>query len=147
MPLTGEYAPSPSSHARDQVAEYESSGGTRGNLQRPTGLPVVIVTMRGARTGKIRKVPLMRVEHGGDYLLVASRGGTPENPAWYHNLVAHPDEVQVQDGPEPFDVTVRELAGEERALWWKRAVAAFPGYAGYQTKTERQIPLLLATRR
>jgi deazaflavin-dependent oxidoreductase (nitroreductase family) len=147
MPLTGEYVPSPSSWAADQVAEYESSGGTRGNVQRQTGLPVVIVTMRGARTGKVRKTPLMRVEHAGEYVLVASKGGTPENPGWYHNLVAHPDEVQVQDGPEPFDVTVRELAGDERALWWDRAVAAFPGYAGYQTKTERQIPLLLATRR
>jgi len=146
MPLHGEYEPSPTQWVRDQVAEYEASGGRRGNVQHPTGLPVVIVTTRGRRSGKLRKVPLMRVEHGGHFALVASKGGTPENPHWYHNLVAYPTEVMIQDGPEPFDVTVRELSGDERAEWWGRAVEAYPPYADYQTKTPRQIPVFLATR-
>ncbi|MGO8686713.1 MAG: nitroreductase family deazaflavin-dependent oxidoreductase [Candidatus Dormibacteria bacterium] len=146
MPVEGEYEPSPFQWARDQVAEYEASGGQRGNVQQPTGLPVVIVTTRGNRSGKVRKFPLMRVEHGGRYALVASKGGTPENPQWYHNLVTHPTEVMVQDGPAPFDVTVRELSGDERAEWWARAVEAYPPYAEYQTKTPRLIPVFLATR-
>ena len=146
MPLTGEYEPSPIPFVRDQVEAYESSGGTRGNVQSATGLPVVIVTCRGRASGKIRKFPLMRVEHGGEYALVASKGGAPEHPTWYANLVANPDEVTIQDGPEPFDVTVRELDGEEYDTWWERAVAAFPGYAEYKTKTPRKIPVLLATR-
>jgi deazaflavin-dependent oxidoreductase (nitroreductase family) len=146
MPLSGEYEPSPSPWVRDQVAEYEASGGQRANVQSATGLPVIIVTTRGQRSGKLRKFPLMRVEHGGQYALVASKGGTPENPQWYHNLVAHPTEVTIQDGPEPFDVTVRELSGEERAEWWGRAVKAFPPYAEYQPKTSRLIPIFLATR-
>jgi F420H(2)-dependent quinone reductase len=147
MPLSGEYEPSPWPFVRDQVAAYEASGGREANTQRDTGLPIVVVTMRGTKSGKLRKLPLMRVEHGGEYALVASKGGTPENPAWYHNLVAHPDEVTIQDGPEPFDVTVRELTGEERDIWWARAVAAFPNYAGYQTKTDRLIPVLVASPR
>ncbi len=132
---------------RDQVAEYEASGGQRANTLRDTGLPVVIVTARGGRTGKIRKMALMRVEHNGEYALVASMGGAPKNPVWYYNLTADPHSVLLQDGPEPFAVDVRELAGAERALWWDRAVAAFPPYAEYQQKTERTIPVLLATRR
>jgi deazaflavin-dependent oxidoreductase (nitroreductase family) len=147
MPLEGEYEPSPFPWVRDQVAEYEASGGARGNLQRETGLPVIIVAARGRRTGKIRKWPLMRVEHNGEYALVASKGGTPENPLWYGNLVANPTEVTIQDGPEPFDVEVREVHDQERELWWQRAVAAFPNYAGYTTKTERVFPILVATRR
>ena len=146
MPVEGEYEPSPYQWARDQVAEYESAGGRRGTLQGQTGLPVVIVTTRGKQSGKVRKFPLMRVEHDGQYALVASKGGTPENPQWYHNLVAHPTEVMIQDGPAPFDVTVRELSGDERTEWWGRAVEAFPNYAEYQTKTERLIPVFLATR-
>lgn len=146
MPVEGEYEPSPYQWTRDQVAEYEASGGQRGNLQQQTGLPVVIVTTRGNRTGKVRKFPLMRVEHGSQYALVASKGGTPENPQWYHNLVAHPTEVMIQDGPEPFDVTVRELSADERAEWWGRAVQAFPPYAEYQPKTTRLIPIFLASR-
>jgi F420H(2)-dependent quinone reductase len=103
------------------------------------------VASRGARSGKVRKNPVMRVEHGGEYALVASKGGSPENPEWYHNLVAHPDEVTMQDGAVPFAVTVREVHGDERARWWERAVAAYPPYAEYQERTDRQIPVFVAT--
>jgi deazaflavin-dependent oxidoreductase (nitroreductase family) len=146
MPVEGEYEPSPAQWVRDQVAEYEASGGTRANTLRDTGWPVIIVTMLGQRSGKVRKIPVMRVEHGGEYAIVASKGGTPENPGWYHNLLANPTEVMVQDGPEPFDVAVRELGGDERAVWWERAVAAYPPYADYQARTSRVIPVLLASR-
>ena len=144
MPLQGEYEPSPYAWVRDQVAEYEASAGSRANTLRDTGLPVVIVTARGRRSGKVRKFAVMRVEHGGEYALVASKGGAPDNPRWYANLLAHPDEVMVQDGPAPADMVVHEARGEERALWWERAVAAFPNYAEYQQKTERKIPVLIA---
>jgi F420H(2)-dependent quinone reductase len=147
MSLDGEYAPSPAQWVRDQVAEYEASGGQRANTLRDTGLPVVIVTARGNKSGKVRKMALMRVEHDGEYALVASMGGAPKNPVWYYNLTADPHSVFVQDGPEPFVVDVRELDGEERTVWWDRAVAAFPPYAEYQQRTERRIPVLLATRR
>ncbi len=147
MSLQGEYEPSTAQWVRDQVEAYESSKGERANTLRDTGLPVIIVTSRGNKSGKLRKTPLMRVEHDGEYLLVASKGGAPEHPVWYYNLVADPEAVTIQDGPEPFDVTVRELTGEERAVWWQRAVAAFPPYADYQVKTERLIPAFLATRR
>ena len=146
MSLDGEYAPSPSQWVRDQVKEYEGSGGEHGTTLRDTGLPVVIVTSRGNKTGKIRKTPLMRVEHDGQYLLVASQGGAPKNPVWYYNLTADPGNVLLQDGPDRFAVQVRELQGDERAEWWRRAVAAFPPYAEYQQKTERTIPVFLATR-
>jgi deazaflavin-dependent oxidoreductase (nitroreductase family) len=146
MPIEGEYEASPAQWVRDQVAEYESSGGQRGNVLGTTEMPVIIVTMRGRVSGKVRKLPVMRVEHGGQYAIVASKGGTPENPEWYHNLVAHPTEVAIQDGPEPFDVEVREVSGAERAAWWERAVAAYPPYAEYQTKTSRVIPVFVATR-
>ncbi len=145
MPLQGEYVPSPAQWVRDQVEAYEGSGGTRANTLLDTGLPVVIVTMRGNRTGKIRKIALMRVEHDGEYALVASKGGAPEHPLWYHNLKADPH-VTIQDGPEPFDAAVREVTGEERARWWERAVAAYPPYAEYQERTERQIPVFVASR-
>jgi len=144
--LEGEYEPSPSQWVRDQVAEFEASGGQRANTLADTGLPVIIVTSRGNQSGKLRKTPLMRVEHGGEYALVASKGGAPEHPVWYHNLRADPD-VVIQDGPEPFDARVREVGGDERAEWWDRAVAAYPPYAEYQTKTDRQIPVLVASRR
>jgi len=147
MNLDGEYEPSPAQWVRDQVAEYEASGGKEANTLRDTGLPVVIVTTRGNKSGKIRKTPLMRVEHNGQYALVASQGGAPKHPVWYYNLVAAPSTVAIQDGPEPFDVDVHELAGDERALWWERAVAAFPPYAEYQERTDRTIPVFLATRR
>jgi F420H(2)-dependent quinone reductase len=147
MTLQGEYVPSTQQWVRDQVEEYESSHGERGNTLRDSGLPVIIVTSRGNKSGKLRKTPLMRVEHDGEYLLVASQGGAPTHPVWYYNLKADPEAVTVQDGPEPFDVVVRELDGDERAVWWERAVAAFPPYAEYQTKTDRIIPVFLATRR
>lgn len=146
MTVDAEYEPSPSQWVRDQVAEYEASGGTRANTLRDTGLPIVIFTTRGRHSGKVRKTPVMRVEHDGEYALVASKGGAPENPLWYYNLLAHPDDVKLQDGPEPFDVVVREVDGEERAIWWERAVAAFPPYAEYQARTTRQIPVFVARR-
>jgi deazaflavin-dependent oxidoreductase (nitroreductase family) len=147
MSLNGEYEPSTAQWVRDQVEEYEASGGQRANTLLDTGLPVIIVTSRGNKSGKLRKTPLMRVEHDGEYLLVASQGGAPTHPVWYYNLTADPEAVTIQDGPEPFDAAVRELAGEERATWWERAVAAYPPYAEYQEKTEREIPVFLATQR
>ena len=147
MALEGNYVPSPAQWVRDQVELYERSGGTKGNTLRDSGIPVVIVTARGASTGNIRKFALMRVEHDGEYALVASLGGAPKNPVWYSNLVAAPEEVMVQDGPEPFAVTVREVTGDERATWWDRSVAVFSPYADYQAKTERVIPVLIATRK
>ena len=142
MPLQGEYEPSSQSWVREQVELYESSGGTQGTTLRDTGLPVVLVTNLGARSGKLRKTPLMRVEHGGCYAAVASQGGAPVHPAWYENLRAHPF-VEVQDGAEKRDMTARELEGDERAQWWDRSVAAFPDYADYQRRTERLIPVFL----
>lgn len=147
MPVYGEYEPSPAQWVRDQVEEYERSGGQRGNTLMDTGLPVVIVTTRGNKTGKVRKMPLMRVKHDGRYALVASMGGAPTNPVWYHNLKADPTSVTIQDGPEPFDVEVREVFGDERQEWWDRAVAAYPPYSEYQEKTERRIPVFVATPR
>jgi F420H(2)-dependent quinone reductase len=145
--IEGEYVPSPAGWVRRQVEEYESSGGERANTLRDTGIPVIIVTMRGRNSGAVRKIALMRVEHGGEYALVASMGGAPKNPVWYYNLQANPNEVTIQDGAEPFAVTVREVAGDERAEWWDRAVAVFPPYADYQKRTERVIPVFVTTRR
>jgi deazaflavin-dependent oxidoreductase (nitroreductase family) len=147
MPLIGEYEPSPEAWVRDQVAAYEASGGREANTLRDTSWPIVIVTTRGRKSNKIRKFALMRVEHGGEYALVASKGGAPDHPVWYHNLVANPHEVMIQDGPEPFDAEVREVDGEEKSTWWARAVAAYPPYAEYQEKTAREIPVLVARRR
>ena len=147
MALEGTYEPSPSAWVRDQVELYERSGGTEGNTLRDTGLPVVIVSTRGNMSGSIRKTPLMRVEHDGEYALIASQGGAPTHPVWYYNLVADPESVTIQDGPEPFAVTVRIVNGEERRTWWDRAVAAFPPYAQYQEKTNRRIPVFVATKR
>lgn len=147
MTVRGEYAPSPSEWVRDQVEVYERTGGREGNTLLDTGMPVVIVTMRGNKSGKVRKIALMRVEHDGEYALVASKGGAPEHPVWYYNLTAHPDEVVIRDGPEPFPVEVREISGDERAVWWDRAVAAYPPYAEYQTKTDREIPVFVASRK
>jgi len=145
MPLEGEYEPSTADWVRKQVEEYEVSGGTRANTLRDSGLPVIIVTNRGARSGKLRKTPLMRVEHDGRYLAVASQGGAPRHPFWYHNLVADPH-VELQDGSEKWDMTARLLSGAERAEWWERAVAAYPSYADYQRRTEREIPVFLLER-
>jgi deazaflavin-dependent oxidoreductase (nitroreductase family) len=145
MTLTGEYEPSPSAWVREQVEAYERSGGQEANTLRDTGLPIIVMTTRGRRSGKVRKSPVMRVEHGGEYALVASKGGAPEHPVWYHNLRADPDAVTLQDGPAPFDVRVRLLEESEREEWWQRAVEAYPPYAEYQLNTTRQIPVLLAT--
>ncbi|MET9661133.1 nitroreductase family deazaflavin-dependent oxidoreductase [Streptomyces sp. NPDC006510] len=140
MPLQGEYEPSPDQWVRDQVELFERSGGTEGTTMR--GLPVIILTTRGARSGKIRKIPLMRIEHNGTYAVVASQGGAPKHPVWYHNIVADP-RVELQDGPVRQDMTAHEATGEEKALWWRRAVEAFPDYADYQLKTDRQIPVFV----
>jgi F420H(2)-dependent quinone reductase len=147
MAESSDYAPSPSEWVRNQVETYEKSGGREANTLLDTGMPVIVVTTRGNKSGKIRKTPLMRVEHDGEYALVASMGGAPKHPVWYFNLKAHPDAVLIQDGPEPFAVDVREVTGDEKALWWERAAAAYPPYNDYQAKTERQIPLFVATRR
>lgn len=138
MPLQGEYEPSPAQWVRDQVTEYESSGGTRGTTMR--GIPVVVITSVGSRSGRLRKNPVIRVEHDGVYAAVASKGGAPEHPSWYRNLVEHPL-VELQDGPAKGDYRARELSGEERESWWRRAVEVWPDYATYQTQTERQIPV------
>lgn len=140
MPITGEYVPSTDTRSRQQVELIESSGGTKGTTMR--GMPVVVVTMLGAKSGKVRKIPVMRVEHEGVYAVVASLGGAPQHPVWYHNLLAHPL-VELQDGPARADYTVREVEGAERDLWWERSVAAYPDYAAYQTRTDRVIPVLV----
>jgi deazaflavin-dependent oxidoreductase (nitroreductase family) len=147
MPVTGEYEPSPAQWVRDQVEEYEASGGTKANTLRDSGIPIIIFTTLGNKSGKVRKVAVMRVEHDGEYALVASKGGAPTHPVWYYNLVANPDHVAIQDGPAPFDVVVREVSGDEKAAWWERAVAVYPPYAEYQTKTDREIPVLIAKRK
>jgi deazaflavin-dependent oxidoreductase (nitroreductase family) len=131
---------------REQVEEYEASNGERANTLGDTGLPVIIMTTRGRKSGKIRKAPLMRVEHGGEYALVGSLGGAPNDPTWVGNLVADPTALMIQDGPEPHDFVARQLEGDERAEWWDRAVEAYPSYADYQKNTERVIPVFLATR-
>jgi F420H(2)-dependent quinone reductase len=140
MPLQGEYEPSSAKWVRDQVAEYESSGGTKGTKLR--GVPVIVITSLGASSGKLRKNPVMRVEHDGAYAAVASKGGAPEHPAWYRNFVEHPL-VELQDEGAKGDYTARELSGQERATWWERAVAVWPDYADYQTKTDREIPVFV----
>ena len=147
MALEGEYEPSPAQWVRDQVEAYERSGGREANTLRDTGLPVVIVTTRGNKSRQDPQDALMRVEHDGAYALVASKGGAPQHPVWYYNLKSNPDAVTIQDGPEPFAAQVRQVSGDERSEWWDRAVAAYPPYAEYQTKTNREIPVFVATRR
>lgn len=141
MPLDGEYEPSPEGWVREQVEKIERSGGKEGTTLR--GMSVVVVTSRGAKSGKIRKNPLMRVEHDGRYALVASQGGAPTHPTWYHNLIAEPH-IELQDGPHKADMVTRQLGGDEKRIWWERAVAAYPDYADYQRKTDREIPVFLA---
>ncbi|MEO7371714.1 MAG: nitroreductase family deazaflavin-dependent oxidoreductase [Ilumatobacteraceae bacterium] len=147
MALQGEYEPSPAQWVRDQVELYEGSGGTKGNTLRETGLPVIVVTTLGVKSGKIRKIPLMRVEHDGEYALVASKGGAPAHPVWYYNLKDNNGPIEIQDGPAPQDYDVREVSGDERAAWWDRSVAAYPPYAEYQEKTDRLIPVFVASPR
>jgi F420H(2)-dependent quinone reductase len=141
MTLQAEYEPSPEKWVRDQVEAYEASGGTEATTLR--GVPVVVVTSVGAQSGKVRKNPVMRVEHGGTYALVASQGGAPTHPSWYHNLVKHPM-VELQDGPDRQTYSVRLAEGEEREEWWQRAVEVWPSYADYQQKTDREIPVFVA---
>ncbi len=143
MPLQGEYEPSTWDWVREQVETYERTAGREANTLRDTGIPIVIITSRGAKSGKLRKFALMRVEHDGEYALVASKGGAPEHPGWYHNLIAEPL-VEIQDGPAPRDYTTAIVDGEERAAWWERAVEVFPTYAEYAERTEREIPVFVA---
>jgi deazaflavin-dependent oxidoreductase (nitroreductase family) len=143
MPLEGEYEPSPAKWVRDQVERYESSGGTKGTTLG--GRPVILLTTRGAKSGKLRKIPLMRVEHEGTYAAVASLGGAPKHPVWYFNVLANPH-VELRDGTQTWDMKAREISGEEKAAWWERCVAAYPDYAEYQRKTEREIPVFLLER-
>ena len=140
MPLIGEYEPSTDQWVRDQVDQIEKSGGTEGTTLR--GMPVIVLTTVGVKSGKLRKAPLMRVEHNGRYAVVASLGGSPKNPVWYANVVAHP-EVELQDATQKWDMHAREVTGDEKTAWWERAVAAFPDYADYQVKTEREIPVFV----
>ncbi|MEV6595807.1 nitroreductase family deazaflavin-dependent oxidoreductase [Actinoplanes sp. NPDC051346] len=143
MPLTGEYAPSPTDWAREQAEKYEASGGAEAGTMQ--GKPVIVLTSVGAKSGKLRKTPLMRVEHGGEYAAVASLGGAPTHPVWYWNLVKNPH-VELQDGAEKHDYLAREVHGEERAEWWARAVEVWPAYADYVTKTDRVIPVFVLSR-
>jgi len=140
MPLQGEYAPSTSDWAREQAEKYEATGGAEGGDLR--GMPVIVLTTVGAKSGMLRKTALMRVEHDGVYAVVASLGGAPKNPVWYYNIVKQPH-VELQDGPVKKDYLAREISGDERAIWWERAVAAYPPYADYQEKTDREIPLFV----
>jgi deazaflavin-dependent oxidoreductase (nitroreductase family) len=142
MPLQGEYAPSTSGWARTQAERYEASGGTEADTLRDTGLPIIVLTTVGAKSGMLRKTALMRVEHDGVYAVVASQGGAPQNPQWYFNLVAQPL-VELQDGAVKRDYRAREVHGDEKAIWWERSVAAYPPYAAYQQKTDRQIPVFV----
>jgi F420H(2)-dependent quinone reductase len=140
MPLTGDYAPSTAAGARTQAERYESTNGAEARDLR--GRPIIVLTSVGARTGKLRKTALMRVEHDGLYAVVGSKGGAPKHPVWYHNLKANPH-VELQDGPSKRDYTAREVSGDEKAIWWERAVATWPDYATYQTRTSRQIPVFV----
>jgi F420H(2)-dependent quinone reductase len=142
MPLTREYAPSTADWAREQAEQFEQSGGTKADTLR--GMPIVVLTSVGARSGKLRKTALMRVEHDGEYAVVASLGGAPRHPAWYWNLKRTPH-VELQDGPVKREYLAREVMGEEKAVWWDRAVAAYPDYADYQKKTVREIPVFVLT--
>ena len=145
MPLQGEYAPSTSAWARTQAEAYEASGGSEANTLRDSGLPVIVLTTLGAKSGKLRKTALMRVEHDGVYAVVASLGGAPKHPQWYFNIVAQPL-VELQDGADKHDYRAREVFGDEKALWWERSLAAYPPYADYQKRTERQIPVFVLER-
>ena len=144
MTITGDYEPSASDWVAQQVEQYEASGGTQANTLRDTGIPIVVITMRGAKSGKVRKIALMRVEHEGSYALVASKGGHPSHPGWYHNMTADPH-VTIQDGPEPHPFVVREVHGDERETWWRRAAEVYPPYLEYAQRAGRLIPVLVAS--
>lgn len=140
MPLTGDYAPSTAEWARTQAETFEATRGAEANTLR--GRPIIVLTSVGAKSGKLRKTALMKVEHDGEYAVVASKGGDPRHPTWYHNLVANPH-VELQDGPVTTDYLAREVTGEERAQWWERAVATWPDYDSYQQRTDRVIPVFV----
>ncbi len=140
MPLNGDYAPSTAGWARRQAERYEATNGAEANDLR--GRPVIVLTSVGAKTGKLRKTALMRVEHDGHYAVVASMGGAPKHPVWYYNLAANPH-VELQDGATKRDYLAREVSGDEKSTWWARAVATWPDYAKYQTRTTRQIPVFV----
>ena len=142
MPLEGEYAPSPWDWSREQADKYAESGGA--DAADMKGIPIILLTTVGAKTGKLRKTPLMRVEHNGEYACVASLGGAPKNPVWYYNIAKN-SRVELQDGSVTRDYDAREVLGDEKAVWWERAVEAYPDYADYQTKTDRQIPVFVLT--
>jgi deazaflavin-dependent oxidoreductase (nitroreductase family) len=142
MPLEGEYAPSPWDWSREQADKYAESGGA--DAADMKGMPIILLTTVGAKTGKLRKTPLMRVEHNGEYACVASLGGAPKNPVWYYNIAKNP-RVELQDGSVTQDYDAREVFGDEKAVWWERAVEAYPDYADYQKKTDRQIPVFVLT--
>jgi F420H(2)-dependent quinone reductase len=142
MPLSGDYAPSPYERSREDAEKYMASGGTEGTEME--GKPTVLLTTVGAKSGKIRKSPLMRVEHNGEYAIVASMGGAPTNPSWYGNVKKNPH-VELQDGTVSGDYDAREVFGDEKAAWWERAVLAWPPYAEYQTRTDRAIPVFVLT--
>jgi F420H(2)-dependent quinone reductase len=142
MPLEGEYAPSPWDWSREQAEKYAESGGA--DAADMKGMPIILLTTVGAKTGKLRKTPLMRVEHNGEYACVASLGGAPQNPVWYYNIAKN-SRVELQDGSVTQDYDAREVFGDEKAVWWERAVEAYPDYADYQTKTDRQIPVFVLT--
>ena len=142
MPLEGEYAPSPWDWSREQADKYAESGGA--DAADMKGMPIILLITVGAKTGKLRKTPLMRVEHNGEYACVASLGGAPTNPVWYYNIAKNP-RVELQDGSATQDYDAREVFGDEKAVWWERAVEAYPDYADYQTKTDRQIPVFVLT--
>ena len=144
MTLQGEYVPSKADWVREQVAAFEASDGAEANTLRGGKDPIVVVTSVGARSGKLRKNPVMRVERRGEYVAIASKGGSPDQPEWYYNFLANPL-VELQDGPVKKTYTARLLAGEERADWWQLAVDTWPTYASYQEKTDREIPVFLLT--
>jgi F420H(2)-dependent quinone reductase len=142
MTLQGEYVPSKQDWVREQVERFEASGGTEATVLERTGDPIVVITSLGARSGKLRKNPVMRVERDGTYVAIASYGGGPKHPVWYHNFLAHP-EVDLQDGPVKKSYRARLVEGDERAEWWQFAVETWPTYGEYQKRTEREIPVFL----
>jgi F420H(2)-dependent quinone reductase len=146
MALTGTYVPSKQQWVRDQVAEFEGSDGARANTLRDTGFPIVVITSVGAKSGSLRKNPVMRVERDGIYLAIASKGGSDDNPEWYHNFLAHP-EVELQDGAEKHLYVARLVTGEERVGWWAYAVASWPTYGEYEKRTTREIPVFVLERK
>ncbi len=144
MPIEGDYEPSTWDWVSDQVEKYEASGGTEANTLMDTGIPIIVMTTKGVKSGKVRKVPLMRVEHEGEYALIASKGGAPEHPGWYHNLMADPV-IMMQDGPEPYDTEVRLVTGDERAAWYQRGIDVYPPYEEYAEKAgDREIPVFVS---